>query len=130
MGRVHCVNIVNRLYPRVDPSLDPDHAEYLKHRCPDPNPDPKAVEYARNDLETPMVLDNNYYKNVLGHKALLLVDQQLGSSPITLPYVQYMASNNSYFLDQFARAVLLLSENNPLTDDEGEIRKDCRHVNH
>ena len=127
MGRVHCVNLVNRLYPTVDPTLDPDHGEYLKRRCP--NPDPKAVLYARNDLETPMVLDNNYYKNVLGQKALLLVDQQLGSSPITLPYVQQMASNNTYFLAQFARAVLLLSENAPLTDEEGEIRKDCRRVN-
>ncbi|CAK9320051.1 unnamed protein product [Citrullus colocynthis] len=129
VGRVHCVNIVNRLYPTVDPTLDPDHAEYLKERCPNPNPDPKAVQYARNDLETPMVLDNNFYKNVLGHKALLLVDQQLGSSPITLPYVQQMNSNNTYFLAQFAWALLLLSENNPLTDEEGEIRKDCRRVN-
>ncbi|KAG6604435.1 Peroxidase 21, partial [Cucurbita argyrosperma subsp. sororia] len=129
VGRVHCVNLVNRLYPTVDPTLDPDHGEYLKRRCPSPNPDPKAVLYARNDLQTPMVLDNNYYKNVLGQKALLLVDQQLGSSPITLPYVQQMASNNTYFLAQFARAVLLLSENAPLTDEEGEIRKDCRRVN-
>ncbi|KAL0545005.1 hypothetical protein IC582_020139 [Cucumis melo] len=129
MGRVHCVNLVNRLYPTVDPTLDPNHALYLKKRCPNPNPDPKAVQYARNDLESPLVVDNNYYRNVLDHKALLLVDQKLGSSPITLPYVQQMASNNTYFLAQFARALLLLSENNPLTDDQGEIRKDCRRIN-
>lgn len=123
------MNIVNRLYPTADPTLDPEHAEYLKRRCPSPEPDPKAVQYARNDLETPMVLDNMYYKNILSHKGLLLVDQQLVSDPTTSPFVEKMADDNGYFHDQFSRALLLLSENNPLTGDDGEIRKDCRYVN-
>ncbi|KAJ0087979.1 hypothetical protein Patl1_32064 [Pistacia atlantica] len=129
VGRVHCVNLVHRLYPTVDPTLDPHYAEYLKGRCPTPDPDPKAVLYARNDRETPMILDNNYYKNVLNHKGLLIIDQQLASDPTTLPYVEKMAADNGYFQDQFSRAVLLLSENSPLTGDQGEIRKDCRYVN-
>ncbi|KAG8500919.1 hypothetical protein CXB51_003023 [Gossypium anomalum] len=129
VGRVHCVNLVHRLYPTVDPTLDPEHAEYLKRRCPTPDPDPKAVLYSRNDLETPMILDNMYYKNLLKHKGLLMVDQQLTSHPLTSPLVEKMAADNGYFHDQFARAVLLLSENNPLNEDQGEIRKDCRYVN-
>ncbi|XWS43615.1 hypothetical protein CRYUN_Cryun16bG0119100 [Craigia yunnanensis] len=129
VGRVHCVNLVHRLYPTVDPTLDPDYAEYLKGRCPSPDPDPKAVSYARNDRQTPMILDNMYYKNLLNQKGLLLVDQQLTSDPTTSLFVEKMAADNGYFHDQFARAVLLLSENNPLTDDQGEIRKDCRYVN-
>lgn len=123
------MNLVQRLYPTVDPTLDPDYAEYLKGRCPTPDPDPKAVLYARNDRETPMIIDNNYYKNVLNHKGLLIIDQQLASDPTTLPYVEKMADDNGYFQDQFSRAVLLLSENSPLTGDEGEIRRDCRYVN-
>ncbi|GMY14718.1 peroxidase 21 [Fagus crenata] len=129
VGRVHCVNLVQRLYPTVDPTLDPQYAEYLKGRCPTPNPDPNEVLYARNDRETPMILDNMYYKNLLGHKGLLIVDQQLTSDPTTYPYVENFAADNGYFQDQFAKAVLLLSENNPLTGDQGEIRKDCRYVN-
>ncbi|KAA3463872.1 peroxidase 21-like isoform X1 [Gossypium australe] len=129
VGRVHCVNLVHRLYPTVDPTLDPEHAEYLKRRCPTPDPDPKAVLYSRNDLETPMILDNMYYKNLLRHMGLLMVDQQLTSHPLTSPLVEKMAADNGYFHDQFARAVLLLSENNPLNEDQGEIRKDCRYVN-
>ncbi|KAM1576018.1 hypothetical protein PS2_032254 [Malus domestica] len=129
VGRVHCVNLVDRLYPTVDPTLDPDHAEYLKARCPTPTPDPKAVLYARNDRETPMLLDNYYYKNLLSHKGLLTVDQELASDPATLPFVEKMAADNGYFSEQFSRAVLLLSENNPLTGDQGEVRKDCRYVN-
>ncbi|KAL0309747.1 UNVERIFIED_CONTAM: Peroxidase 21 [Sesamum radiatum] len=129
VGRVHCINIVHRLYPTVDPTLNPDYAAYLKVRCPSPYPDPNAVEYARNDRETPMVLDNMYYKNILSHKGLLLVDQELVSDPSTYPFVEKMAADNGYFHDQFSRALLILSENNPLTGDEGEIRKDCRYVN-
>ncbi|PIN17935.1 Peroxidase [Handroanthus impetiginosus] len=129
VGRVHCTNIVHRLYPTVDPTLDPDYAEYLKGRCPSPYPDPKAVEYARNDRETPMVLDNMYYKNILNHKGLLIVDQELVSDPRTYPFVEKMAADNGYFHEQFSRALMIMSENNPLSGDEGEIRRDCRFVN-
>ncbi|KAK1562906.1 hypothetical protein Q3G72_018827 [Acer saccharum] len=129
VGRVHCTNLVDRLYPTVDSTLDEDYAAYLKRRCPTPNPDPKKVEYARNDRETPMILDNMYYKNILNHKGLLGIDEQLASDPRTAPYVQKMADDNDYFREQFSRAVVLLSENSPLTGEEGEIRNDCRYVN-
>lgn len=129
VGRVHCFNLVNRLYPTLDPTLDPEYGEYLRGRCPSPQPDPKAVQYARNDRVTPMVLDNMYYKNLLSHKGLLLVDQLLVSDPSTSPFVEEMACNNSYFLDRFSSAMILLSENNPITGDAGEVRKDCRFVN-
>ncbi|KAM7255072.1 hypothetical protein ACFE04_020313 [Oxalis oulophora] len=129
VGRVHCTNLVHRLYPTVDPTIDPDYAIYLKGRCPTPDPDPEAVLYSRNDRETTMILDNFYYKNLLKHKGLLIVDQQLASDPRTAPYVEKMAADNDYFRSQFARAVVLLSETNPLTDDQGEVRKDCRYVN-
>ncbi|XP_057779083.1 peroxidase 21 [Salvia miltiorrhiza] len=129
VGRVHCINLVQRLYPTVDPTLDPVYAEYLKARCPSPHPDPNAVLYSRNDRETPMVLDNMYYKNILSHKGLLGVDQQLVSDPNTYPFVEKMAADNGYFHDQFGKALLILSENNPVSEDEGEVRKDCRFVN-
>ncbi|KAJ4717934.1 Peroxidase [Melia azedarach] len=130
VGSFHCVNLVHRLYPTVDPTLNPAYAEYLKGRCPTPNPSPKAVLYARNDRETPMILDNSYYKNLLNNKGLLIVDQELASDPRTAPFVEKMAADNGYFRKQFSRAMALLSENNPLTGDQGEIRKDCRYVNH
>ncbi|CAL9057752.1 unnamed protein product [Musa banksii] len=129
VGRVHCVNLVGRLYPTVDPTIDPEYAKYLLGRCPSPNPDPEAVLYSRNDRETPMIIDNMYYKNLLHHKGLLKVDQQLVSYPSTAQFVKLMAADNSYFYDQFSKALLLLSENNPLTGNKGEVRKDCRYVN-
>ncbi|KAF3664618.1 Peroxidase 21 [Capsicum annuum] len=129
VGRVHCVNLVHRLYPTVDPTIDPDYARYLKGRCPSPDPDPEAVLYSRFDRETTMILDNMYYKNLLNNKGLLIVDQELVNDPNTSPFVEKMAADNGYFHEQFARALLILSENNPLTGDQGEIRKVCRYLN-
>ncbi|XP_015170966.1 peroxidase 21 [Solanum tuberosum] len=129
VGRVHCVNLVHRLYPTVDPTIDPDYAKYLKGRCTSPNPDPEAVLYSRFDRETTMILDNIYYKNILNKKGLLIVDQELVTDPNTSPFVVKMAADNNYFHQQFARAMLILSENNPLIGDQGEIRKVCRYVN-
>ena len=76
-----------------------------------------------------MILDNYYYKNLLKNKGLLIVDQQLTADTSTLPFVEKMAADNSYFHQQFSRGVLLLSENNPLTGTQGQVRKDCRFVN-
>ncbi|GLJ51750.1 hypothetical protein SUGI_1099800 [Cryptomeria japonica] len=129
VGRTHCVNLVERLYPKVDPALDPEYAVYLKGRCPTPNPDPEAVAYSRNDRGTPMKFDNNYYNNLMKNKGLLVVDQQLHFDPRTSSYVKKMAQDNQYFFSQFSRALTILSENNPLTGNNGEIRKDCRFVN-
>ncbi|CAN4109619.1 unnamed protein product [Withania somnifera] len=103
VGRVHCVNIVHVLYPTVDPTLDHDYANYLKTR------------FRRNDRETPMVWDNLYYKNILSNKGLLIVDQQLVYDPTTYPFVEKFAASNSYFHSQFGKALIILSENNPLT---------------
>ncbi|KAK7829470.1 peroxidase 42 [Quercus suber] len=45
VGRTHCVKLVHRLYPEVDPALNPDHVEHMLYKCPDAIPDPKAVQY-------------------------------------------------------------------------------------
>lgn len=129
VGRTHCVKLVHRLYPEVDPQLNPDHVPHMLKKCPDPIPDPKAVQYVRNDRGTPMKLDNNYYRNILDNKGLMLVDHQLATDKRTKPYVKKMAKNQDYFFNEFSRAITILSENNPLTGTKGEIRKQCNLAN-
>ncbi|KDO78224.1 hypothetical protein CISIN_1g019129mg [Citrus sinensis] len=113
----------------VDPALNPDHVPHMLHKCPDAIPDPKAVQYVRNDRGTPMVLDNNYYRNILDNKGLMMVDHQLATDKRTRPYVKKMAKSQDYFFKEFSRAITLLSENNPLTGTKGEIRKVCNLAN-
>ena len=129
VGRTHCVKLVHRLYPEVDPALNPDHVPHMLKKCYDPIPDPKAVQYVRNDRGTPMKLDNNYYRNILDNKGLLMVDHELAHDPRTRPYVKKMAKSQDYFFQHFGRAIALLSENNPLTGDQGEIRRHCYVAN-
>ncbi|KAH7404336.1 hypothetical protein KP509_15G021300 [Ceratopteris richardii] len=129
VGRVHCVHLVSRLYPTVDPTLNASYADYLKIRCPSPNPDPTAVEYSRNDRGTPMIFDNNYYKNVIELKGLLRLDNALFLDPRTKPYVMRMAQDRDYFNEQFIAGMSILTEHNVLTGSEGEIRKNCQWVN-
>ncbi|CAL5094548.1 unnamed protein product [Urochloa decumbens] len=123
VGRVHCANLVARLYPA--------YGEYLRGRCPtaDAREDTRDVAYARNDRVTPMVLDNMYYKNLMARRGLLLVDQRLADDPRTKPFVERMAADNDYFHERFAAALVALSENNPLGAGEGEVRRNCRFVN-
>ncbi|XP_073008739.1 peroxidase 42 [Typha latifolia] len=129
VGRTHCVKLVHRLYPEVDPDLNPDHVPHMLKKCYDPIPDPKAVQYVRNDRGTPMKLDNNYYRNILDNKGLLQVDHQLAYDKRTRPFVKKMAKNQEYFFKEFSQAITILSENNPLTGDKGEIRKRCNVAN-
>ncbi|KAH9319765.1 hypothetical protein KI387_021534 [Taxus chinensis] len=129
VGRTHCVKLVHRLYPEVDPTLDAGHVEHMMKKCPDAIPNPKAVQYVRNDRGTPMKLDNNYYRNLMDNKGLLIVDQQLYADPRTRPYVKKMAKKQDYFFDKFAKAITTLSENNPLTGTRGEIRQQCFRAN-
>ncbi|EEF43869.1 Peroxidase 63 precursor, putative [Ricinus communis] len=129
VGRTHCVKLVHRLYPEVDPVLNPNHVEHMLYKCPDAIPDPKAVQYVRNDRGTPMILDNNYYRNILDNKGLLIVDHQLATDKRTKPYVKKMAKSQEYFFKEFSRAITILSENNPLTGTKGEIRKQCNVAN-
>nr|CAB3461699.1 unnamed protein product [Digitaria exilis] len=133
VGRVHCSNLVARLYPSVDAAMDRAYGGYLRGRCPKAEygeeEDERDVAYARNDRVTPMVLDNVYYMNLMARRGLLLVDQRLADDPRTAPFVEKMAADNDYFHERFAAALLKLSENNPLGDDEGEVRRDCRFVN-
>ncbi|XP_074270127.1 peroxidase 42 [Silene latifolia] len=129
VGRTHCTKIVHRLYPEVDPEINPDHVPHMLKKCHDPIPDPKSVQYVRNDRGTPMILDNNYYRNILDNKGLLIVDHQLANDKRTRPFVIKMAKNQEYFFKEFSRAITILSENNPLIGDKGEIRKQCNLVN-
>ena len=110
------------MYPEIDPALNPDHVPHILKKCPDAIPDPKAVQYVRNDRGTPMILDNNYYRNILDNKGLLIVDHQLANDKRTKPYVKKMAKSQDYFFKEFSRAITLLSENNPLTGTKGEVR--------
>ncbi|KAL2649390.1 hypothetical protein R1flu_017518 [Riccia fluitans] len=129
IGRTHCRNLVQRLYPAVDPAINSEYANYLKLRCPSSVTDDKMVEYSRNDRDTPMGFDNNYFNLILQGKGHLKVDSDLTLDPRTKDYVTKFAQDNGYFYTKFGEAVKILTEYKPLTGTEGEIRTVCRVAN-
>ncbi|KAI5063043.1 hypothetical protein GOP47_0021590 [Adiantum capillus-veneris] len=129
VGRTHCKHLVTRLYPTVDLTLNANYSVYLKMRCPSSTPDPKAVEYSRNDPGSPMKFDNNYYRNVMQMKGLLKLDNALYLDARTKPYVEKMAQDINYFYEQFVEGMSILTEYKVLTGAQGEIRKHCQWVN-
>ncbi|CAN4109620.1 unnamed protein product [Withania somnifera] len=114
VGRVHCVNIVHVLYPTVDPTLDHDYANYLKTRCPSPQPDRNVAEFAEMIVKLQWVVK---------------CGPTISFGSKYLSFCGEICRDNSYFNDRFAKALIILSENNPLRGDQGEIRKVRRHVN-
>ncbi|KAK6123932.1 hypothetical protein DH2020_042329 [Rehmannia glutinosa] len=76
VGRTHCVKLVHRLYPEVDSSLTLTMLSTCSTSAPTRSR-PKGGPIRENDRGTPMKLDNNYYRNILDNKGLLIVDHQL-----------------------------------------------------
>ncbi|KAH0698821.1 hypothetical protein KY284_013036 [Solanum tuberosum] len=109
-------------------------ADILEQHLPSHNESISVVleRFANIGINTPgavALLDNNYYRNILDNKGLMLVDQQLAVDKRTRLYVKKMAKSQDYFFKEFARAITVLSENNPLTGTKGEIRKQCYLAN-
>nr|GMD04055.1 lignin-forming anionic peroxidase-like [Ipomoea batatas] len=81
------------------------------------------------DLVTPNSFDNNYYKNLLQKKGLLQSDQVLFSGGATDSIVSEYARSPRAFQADFASAMIKMSEIQPLTGQNGIIRKVCGALN-
>lgn len=135
IGRAHCVSFEERIYPTVDPKMDPVFANMLKYRCPQQaigttavEPEPVHFTYFRNDEQSPMAFDNHYFVNLVANQGLLHIDSEMAWDPRTKPYVEEYARDNALWHQHFAEGFAILSEQNPLTGTEGEIRKYCSYA--
>ncbi|KAG8063266.1 hypothetical protein GUJ93_ZPchr0003g16862 [Zizania palustris] len=128
VGRSHCSSFVpDRL--AVPSDIDPSFAASLRSQCPaspSPSNDPTVVQ----DVVTPNKLDNQYYKNVLAHKALFTSDASLLSSPATAKIVVDNANIPGWWEDQFKKAMVKMASVEVKTGSNGEVRRNCRAVNH
>ncbi|CAM6037125.1 unnamed protein product [Sphagnum compactum] len=127
IGRTHCSSITNRLYPTVDPNLNPALAEQLLSLCPKGAPDGTTV--MNLDPTTPFTFDNEYYSNLPNGKAMLQSDQVLWNDLSTS-----FASTINSFVEPvwdmtFGISMVTMSSINVKSSSEGEIRRNCRVVN-
>ncbi|KAG6542492.1 hypothetical protein Mapa_016182 [Marchantia paleacea] len=124
VGKAQCGAFLNRLYPTVDPTLDPAYAAQLQAICPQ-NGDATVL----NDLDptSPLRLDSNYFKNLIQNRGLLTSDQTLFTSGATKGVV--LGNANFLWSPSFSQAIQAMGRVGVKTGANGEIRRNCHFVN-
>lgn len=81
------------------------------------------------DNLSPNTFNNDYYRNLLGQRGLLHSDQELFNNATTDAQVRAYSTNSASFFNDFASAMVKMSNLSPLTGTNGQIRTNCRRVN-
>ncbi|KAL2635979.1 hypothetical protein R1flu_007458 [Riccia fluitans] len=123
IGRAHCSAFMGRLYPTVDPSLDPAYAAQLKARCL-PGGNPGIV--VPLDPGTPDIFDNSYYLNLGAGRGLMPSDAALLNSGFSTSISQQNGQNGQFWTVKFANAMQRMGMMNLKLGLLGEIRTNCR----
>ncbi|KAJ6800798.1 peroxidase 72-like [Iris pallida] len=133
IGQSRCTSFRQRLYNQTgnglpDGTLDHSYASQLRKVCPRSGGDQNLSPL---DFVSPARFDNHYFKNIVAGKGLLSSDEVLFTkSAATMELVELYAHNNELFLEQFAKSMINMGNITPLTGNKGEIRKNCRKINH
>ncbi|KAL2631467.1 hypothetical protein R1flu_016153 [Riccia fluitans] len=133
IGITHCGVIENRLYNSsgpngVDPTLDAAYAAKLKTVCPFGSGRPNVI------LMDPTLggnkFDSNYFSYVQNHKGLFISDAALITTTRGKAFVNREASGlTSPFFQDFAAAMVKMSNIQIIKAPAGQIRRNCRVVN-
>ncbi|TVU18015.1 hypothetical protein EJB05_34080, partial [Eragrostis curvula] len=127
-GVTHCSFVTPRLYPTVDPTMDPAFAASLKSVCP--RSGGGGQELKNNNVSSDTnVLSNQYYSNVLAGKVMFTSDQTLASSVSTASLVKDNAANPVTWMARFAAALVKMGNIEVLTGTDGQIRNVCSSTN-
>ncbi|KAL6885893.1 hypothetical protein ACP4OV_010154 [Aristida adscensionis] len=133
IGDSRCVSFRQRLYGQnnngqVDRTLSAGYAAALRARCPWSGGDQNLFAL---DPVTQFRFDNQYYHNILAMDGLLSSDEiLLTQGRETMELVHRFAADQGFFFEQFAKSMVKMGNISPLTGHAGEIRKNCRRVNH
>ncbi|VFQ79512.1 unnamed protein product [Cuscuta campestris] len=123
IGQARCTTFQTHIYN--DANINPTFASSLKAICPQSGGDNNLAPLDN----TPTTFDNAYFVNLQGQKGVFHSDQELFNGGSTDSIVNTYSSNPSTFASEFANAMLKMSNLNPLTGSNGEIRKKCGSTN-
>ncbi|KAL5699630.1 peroxidase [Ranunculus cassubicifolius] len=126
IGKARCTTFRTRVHNETN--IDMSFATARKQICPVTTGSGNN-NLAPLDLRSPNSFDNNYYKNLINNKGLLHSDQVLFNGGSRDAQVRSYSTNPSLFNADFAKAMIKMGDNKPLTGSNGEIRKNCRSTN-
>lgn len=107
--------------------MDPKLASTLRRTCPQDSGFSKLVNLDQNPLSS-MTVDNSFYKQIVSHRGVLKIDQELALDPLTKDTVTAIAKGVD-FSRKFGQVMVKLGAVGVLTGNKGEIRRSCRKVN-
>lgn len=128
IGQGRCFSIMFRLYNqsgsgKPDPALDPAFRLELDKLCP--------LDVDQNKTgnldSTPVIFDNQYFKDLVGGRGFLNSDQTLFTYPQTKGLVRFYSRDQSEFFKAFVKGMLKMGDLQ--SGRPGEVRRNCRVVN-
>ncbi|KAK3018598.1 hypothetical protein RJ639_004930 [Escallonia herrerae] len=133
IGKARCSTFSSRLNAsdsdRNGGDVNLNFLQSLQQLCSQSNGNsPQTL--AQLDLVTPSTFDNQYYVNLISGEGLLPSDQALVTGDDqTHEIVQSYADDPAIFFEEFKKSMLKMGSLGQLTEDNGEIRQNCRNVN-
>ncbi|KAJ7956788.1 Peroxidase [Quillaja saponaria] len=128
IGQGRCFSIMFRLYNqsgtgRPDPAIEPKFREKLDKLCP-----LTVDQNMTGDLDaTPVIFDNQYFKDLVSGRGFLNSDQTLFTFPQTRKFVELYSKDQDQFFKDFVEGMLKMGDLQ--SNQPGEIRRKCRVVN-
>ncbi|KAL3691900.1 hypothetical protein R1sor_005551 [Riccia sorocarpa] len=126
LGVAQCASFQQRISPNVDPKLNKDFANALRQICGNPI---QSSNTAGLDFFSPFKFDNDIFKNFLTGGALLQSDQNMDTDSTAWGLVNTFAKDQGAFFRQFQASFIKMSQINPLSGNNGEIRSVCSRSN-
>ncbi|KAI3449640.1 hypothetical protein Pfo_006305 [Paulownia fortunei] len=125
IGQAQCFLFRDRIYSNGS-DIDAGFASTRRRQCPTSGGDNRLAPL---DLVTPNSFDNNYFRNLVQRRGLLESDQVLFSGGSTDGIVTEYSNNPGTFSSDFAAAMVRMGDIEPLTGQNGIIRRTCGAVN-
>ncbi|KAI4978974.1 hypothetical protein ZWY2020_015727 [Hordeum vulgare] len=126
IGFSQCQNFRGHIYN--DTNIDPAFATLSQRTCPAAAP-AGDTNLAPFDVQTPLVFDNAYYRNLVARRGLLHSDQELFNGASQDALVSQYAANRALFASDFVTAMIKMGNLAPPTGAVTQIRRNCRAVN-
>ncbi|XP_057808280.1 cationic peroxidase 1-like [Salvia miltiorrhiza] len=124
IGQARCTTFRNRIYNEAN--INATFAATTRGNCPRSGGDNTLSPL---DVASPTTFNNDYYQNLIGQRGLLHSDQQLFNNGSTDAQVRAYTTNSASFFNDFAAAMVKMSNLSPLTGANGQIRRNCRRTN-
>lgn len=128
IGQARCFSIMFRLYNqsgtgKPDPAIDPKYRKELNKLCP-----LDVDQNVTGNLDsTPLVFDNQYFKDLVGGRGFLNSDQTLFTFSQTRELVRFYSRDQDEFFKAFVDGMLRMGDLQ--SGKPGEVRRNCRVVN-